>query len=169
MLGQEAWAEVAAARGPALLRFAVMLTGNSVDAEDLVQDTLAKAHRQGERIAAMDAPAAYLRTVMVREHISWGRRARRAPRTTAVLSEDDPRLADVAWREPGEQLALQDALWGALGSLPRRQQAVLALRYYEDLSDIEIAAVLGCSTGTVRSHASRALATLRTRIMEENQ
>jgi RNA polymerase sigma-70 factor (sigma-E family) len=168
MVGQDVWAELAAARAPALFRLAVMLTGSRTEAEDLVQETLARAHRHGVRIAAMAAPAAYLRTVMIREHVSWRRRARRAPPLAAMPGDHDPRLVDSAAPEPGDQVALQDAMWRALAILPPRQRAVLALRYYDDLTDDEIADALGCSAGTVRSHASRGLAVLRTHLSEEH-
>jgi RNA polymerase sigma-70 factor (sigma-E family) len=155
------WADLVAARLPALRRLAVMLTGETAQAEDLVQSALAKAHRHADRIVEMAAPAAYLRRALVNEHLSWRRRQRRTP-AARPLSEDDSHVVD-----PTGAVDLRDQTWRLLATLPRQQRAVLALRYYEDLTDAEIADLLGCSTGTVRSHASRALAVLRERLHEE--
>ena len=150
--GQAEWIEVATALAPGLLRLAVMLTGSSHDAEDLLQTTFARAQRHGERIAAMAAPAAYLRTIMVNEHVS-GRRRRRVrtvPLTEAIVLP----AVETAEVEPD--------VWSWLAMLPRQQRAVLVLRYYQDLPDGEIAALVGCSPATVRSHASHGLTRLRT-------
>jgi RNA polymerase sigma-70 factor (sigma-E family) len=146
------WAEVATALAPGLLRLAVMLTGSSHDAEDLLQATFARAQRHGDRIAAMTAPGAYLRTIMLNEHVSGGRRRRlrTVPLTDAVELPAAP-AAETA-----------HDLWPWLAALPRQQRAVLVLRYYEDLPDGEIAALVGCSQATVRSHASHGLTKLRT-------
>ena len=145
------WAEVATALAPRLLRLAVMLTASSHDAEDLLQATFARAQRHGERIAAMTAPAAYLRTIMLNEHVS-GRRRRRV-RTVPLADESS--LPAVPATEVGHDL------WPWLATLPRQQRAVLVLRYYEDLPDSEIAVLVGCSPATVRSHASHGLTKLR--------
>ena len=155
------WADLVAARLPALRRLAVMLTGEAGPAEDLVQSALARAHRHADRIVGMDSPAAYLRRTLVNEHLSWRRRQGRTP-TMRPLADDDSHVAD-----PTRVVDLRDQTWRLLATLPRQQRAVLALRYYEDLSDAEIADLLGCSTGTVRSHASRALAVLRERLHKE--
>ena len=152
------WPEVAAATAPGLLRLAVMLTGSRHDAEDLVQSTYARAHRHGDRIAAMEAPAAYLRRVLVNEHLS-GRRRRRL--VTVPLSE--------AASVPGPAETGRGDLWPLLAELPRQQRAVLALRYYEGLPDAEIADLVGCTTATVRSHASHGIARLRDRLNEEGR
>jgi RNA polymerase sigma-70 factor (sigma-E family) len=148
---QADWPDVAAALAPGLLRLAVMLTASPHDAEDLLQTTFARAQRHGERIAAMTAPAAYLRTIMLNEHVS-GRRRRRL--RTVPLTE-----ASSAPAVPAAEIGHD--LWPWLASLPRQQRAVLALRYYEDLPDAEIAVLVGCSPATVRSHASHGLTTLR--------
>lgn len=153
------WGQVAAALAPRLLRLAVMLTGSTPDAEDLLQTTFAKAHRHGERIAAMSAPAAYLRTVMLHEHVSSKRRRRL---TTVSLSVA---TTATAGRAPTPEPAYD--VWSWLATLPRQQRAVLVLRYYEDLPDAEIAALVGCSQATVRSHASHGLARLRALLTTE--
>jgi RNA polymerase sigma-70 factor (sigma-E family) len=151
------YAAVVAARAPALLRLAVMLTGDRLEAEDLLQATLARTQRHAQRIAGMGAPAAYLRRAMVNEHLSGLRRLGRRVRTTPLdghdIAVDGTAMADQ-----------RDATWRLLATLPRQQRAVLVLRFYEDLPDREIAETLGCAEATVRSNAARALATLRTRL-----
>lgn len=96
----------------------------------------------------MEHPEAYVRRAIVNEHLSWRRR-----RAASEVIGDVPDVTIPAY-EP-------DAVWGLLGRLPRRQQVVMVLRYYEDLSDADIAAVLDCAQGTVRSLASRAFEALR--------
>jgi RNA polymerase sigma-70 factor (sigma-E family) len=151
------WAEVATALAPTLLRLAVMLTGSSPDAEDLLQATFARAQRHGERIVTMAAPTAYLRRIMLNEHVS-GRRRRRVHTVPLV---DGAVEATAPASESGHDL------WPWLATLPRQQRAVLVLRYYEDLPDDEIATLVGCSPATVRSHASHGLAKLRAVLTEE--
>jgi RNA polymerase sigma-70 factor (sigma-E family) len=153
----EGYAALVAARAPALLRLAVMLTGDRTEAEDLLQATLVRTQRHGDRIATMGAPAAYLRRALVHEHVSGVRRVARRVRTTPLEGHD------VA-ADPTTSVEQHDATWRLLATLPRQQRAVLVLRFYEDLPDREIADALGCSEPTVRSNASRALATLRTRL-----
>lgn len=149
------WATVAAALAPGLLRLAVMLTGSTPDGEDLLQTTFARAHRHGERIVGMAAPAAYLRRIMVNAHVS--ERRRRRPRTVPL--EHDVALAD-APDSPYD-------VWGWLATLPRQQRAAVVLRYYADLPDAEIAELLGCSAATVRSHVSHGIASLRAALTTE--
>lgn len=137
-------------RGPALVRFAHALSGDRQLAEDLVQDVLVKAHRRWDRL---DSPEAYLRTALCRELISW--RRRRSHR------ERPAELPDFSGGAAPDDVVERDAVWRMLGELPRRQRAVLVLRYWEALPDREIAALLACSEGTVRSSAARAFAVLR--------
>jgi RNA polymerase sigma-70 factor (sigma-E family) len=151
----EEYAALVAARAPSLLRLAVMLTGSSSEAEDLLQATLVHTQRHADRIPGMVAPAAYLRQALVHEHLSGLRRISRRVRTSSLEGHDAP-VADAAGA-----VDRRDATWRLLASLPRQQRAVLVLRFYEDLPDREIAAALGCSESTVRAHASRALAALR--------
>ena len=143
------------ARGQALLRFAHVLCGDAHLAEDLVQEVLGRAHRRWERIERMEAPEAYVRRAIVREFLSW---RRRRSSTEAVVADvpDRPSGHDAA-----QQLAARDEMRTLLAGLPRARRAVLVLRFYDDLPDDEIAAMLGCSPSTVRAHASRALAKLR--------
>lgn len=146
-----------AVRGDALLRFALMLSGDVHRAEDLVQSVLARAYPRWGRIAAMEAPEAYLKRMLVNEHLRW-----RARRSSGEVPMASPRTGSAtAVSDAAEAYADRDATWALLGRLPRRQRAVLVLRYYEDLSDADIAAVLGCRESTVRSQVARGLAALR--------
>lgn len=147
-------------RGEALVRFALMLCGDRGRAEDLAQTVLARAYPRWARISAMERPEAYLKTVLVHEHLRWWRR--RA--STEVPLAEPPESGRAPAVDGAVVHASRDAAWRLLARLPRRQRAVLVLRYYEDLPDAEIAAILGCAPSTVRSQATRALATLRTAI-----
>lgn len=148
--------QFAGAQLPRLLRYAVMLTGEHDLAADLVQDVLVKAFRQWPRIAAADRPDRYVLRMITNEHISWRRRW--SVRSIVPVH-------DVPDRPTGVDLqsthAIRDDMWRRLATLPRRQRAVLVLRYYEQLTDAEIAEILGCSSVTVRGYAHRALAALR--------
>ncbi|PZS26886.1 MAG: SigE family RNA polymerase sigma factor [Pseudonocardiales bacterium] len=143
-----------------LLHFTRALTGDRGLAEDIVQETLIRLHARGDQLVAIDNISAYARRMAVNEYVSWGRKWFRI-RPTAVLDEPTPQ-ADHA-----EEHADRDFVRKQLGRLPRRQRAVLTLRYYSGLTDAEIADELGCSAGTVRSHASRALAALRIELTEQ--
>src|SRR3954470_21087411 len=147
-----------ASRGAALLRLAFMLTGDRHLAEDLTQDVLARVYGRWTRIAGLEQVDAYVRRALVNTHVSW--RRRRSSGEVPVAEPVDPAVSD-AGPDRAEAAAERDQAWRLLATLPRRQRAVLVLRYYEDLSDQEIAGILGCSPATVRSQASRALATLR--------
>ena len=144
-----------------LLRLALMLSGSRHNAEDLVQSVLARAHRQWERIGGLEHPEAYLRTMVVNEYLGWRRllKNREVP-----LAEPIERPADF---DLGARQAQRDATWRLLTRLPRKQRAVLVLRYYEDLADSDIAEILGVSPATVRSNAARALSTLRDHLSAE--
>jgi RNA polymerase sigma-70 factor (sigma-E family) len=145
-------------RGPALLRLAFMLCGDEILAEDLTQDVLLRACGRWRRLSNLDHPDPYVKRMLVNGYVSWSRRR---------SSSEIPAGAEIGARQaPGEPdkgdlLAAREVAWRLLATLPRRQRAVLVLRFYEDLADPEIAAVLGCTPSTVRSQASRALAALR--------
>jgi RNA polymerase sigma-70 factor (sigma-E family) len=140
---------------PQLLRFTTALCGGPDPAEEVLQDVAIKAHRRWNTIKDLEHPSAYLRRMIINEYLSWRRKWSRL----VPYAE----LGDHASAEPGlaEKHAERAQLITELNRLPRRQRAVLVLRYVEGLSDLEIAGALGCSVGTVRSHASRALSTLR--------
>lgn len=150
--------EYVTSRGDALLRFAYVLSGDRHLAEDLVQEVLARIHRRWSRMAQVAQPDAYLRTAIVRQFLSWRRRRASGELPTDPMPEP-PATADTAVRH-----AARDEMWRLLATLPRKQRAVLVLRFYEDLPDAQIADVLGCRQTTVRVHASRGLAQLRRRL-----
>jgi RNA polymerase sigma-70 factor (sigma-E family) len=151
--------EFAAARLPALVRYAAVLTGDTEQARDIVQIVLARAFAKWARICRADRPDAYVHRMVTNEFLNSrrGRRLRLVELTREVVNgQRAPTVAD-----PAEQIGERSELWQRLQLLPPRQRAVVVLRYYEGLSDLEIAGVLGCAAGTVRAHASRALAALR--------
>ena len=148
-----------AARSPVLLRTAYLLTGSRPDAEDLLQTALAKTYLAWDRIREREAVDGYVRRVMVNTQTSWWRRRRVDELPTEQLPEGGGR--NDAPRDFTADLDLHDALWTALAGLPRRQRAMVVLRYYEDLSEAETARVMGVSVGTVKSTTSRALSKLR--------
>jgi len=139
-------------RGPALLRTAYLLSGDWGAAEDLLQTALAKSWFAWPRVEGPPEP--YVRKVMATTYATWWRRRWRAERPTALLPEQ-------SGPDHAAAVDARDELWRALTALPRRQRAVLVLRYFEDLSEAETAAALGISVGTVKSQSSRALAALR--------
>lgn len=143
--------EFAAAALPALLRFGHVLTGDPHRAEELVQQALVSTWSRWGRIQH-DQPLAYVRRAMVHTHTSWWRRSRRE----APLPADWDGAAATA-----PDLGERERAVSALKLLPPRQRAVIVLRYYEDLSEADIARTLGCSPGTVKSQSSKALRTLR--------
>ena len=143
----------AGARGLALLRLAVMLTGTASDAEDLLQTTYERLLRNWDKVATASQPHAYARRVMVNEFLQWKRSP--SQRESPVEHLPEP----TAYEE--STAGTDDDGWRLLATLPKQQRATLALRYYEDLPDERIAEILGCSHATVRSNASRGLATLR--------
>ncbi|GIJ09667.1 SigE family RNA polymerase sigma factor [Micromonospora andamanensis] len=140
-----------------LIRTAYLLTGSRHAAEDLVQIALMRAMRRWRQV---DEPMAYVRRIMVNERTRLWRRFGSRELLAGVTG---------SWRsptEPGRDLAqdvvVRDEMLAALHHLPPRMRAVLVLRYWEDLSEAQIADALGCSVGTVKSQSSRALARLRT-------
>lgn len=142
------------ARSAALLRTARLLTaGDQHAAEDLVQAALEKAYVAWPRIQRKGAQEAYVRSIMTRTAID---RTRQRSRRGELVTDDVP---EVAVHPVGPED--RDTVLALLRELSPRQRAVLVLRYYEDLSEAQIADALGCSTGTVKAHASRALAALR--------
>ncbi|WP_229076682.1 SigE family RNA polymerase sigma factor [Actinoplanes sp. DH11] len=148
-------------RGPALVRVAYALTGDQQTAEDLVQVALAKAYARWSRISGDPEP--YVRRILYNDRVSfWRRQSRRRE----LLMADLPDHGGHGGHD--HDTALRLALRQALLTLPPRQRAVLVLRYLEDRSVEETAAVLGCRPGTVASQAARALAKLRVLVPELN-
>jgi RNA polymerase sigma-70 factor (sigma-E family) len=139
-------------RGGALSRTAFLLTGEHHAAEDLVQSALAKAATRWRQIREYGQPEAYIRRTMINEQISWWRR--RPARPVAEVPER------AGPDEPG-RVVERVALGQALATLTPRQRAVVVLRFYEDLSEADTAALMGCSVGTVKSQTHLALGRLR--------
>jgi RNA polymerase sigma-70 factor (sigma-E family) len=150
----EDFSAFAVSRWPGLVRLAFGLTGDRWMAEDIAQTALAKAYVAWRRVSRADDPDAYLRRILVN---ASNRRFRR--RRVTEQPGDPP---ETAVEGPADLVSERAALLAALRQLPPRQRAVVVLRYWEDLTDAQIAATLGCSPGTVRSQLSRALAKLRT-------
>jgi RNA polymerase sigma-70 factor (sigma-E family) len=144
---------------PRLVRTAYAVSGDLGLAEDAVQTAFAKAYRSWRRISRMEAPAAYLRRMAVNEVLNDRRLARHRHEVSRAEPPEPSGLDSGA--------LVDDSLWSAVMSLAPRQRAVLVLRYYEDLSEQQIAQVLGCRPGTVKSQASAALMTLRARLGEQ--
>ncbi|TDB71549.1 SigE family RNA polymerase sigma factor [Micromonospora sp. KC721] len=146
----------------ALLRYAVMLTGDPHQAQDLVQETMVRVQLNWRRVARADSPERYVRRMLTNQYVDW----RRGSWVRRVLLRGDPEDAVPVTVDHAQDAVDRDQVWSWLARLPRRQRASLVLRYYEDLPDAEIAEILGCAVGTVRSSISRALATLRTEHVE---
>jgi RNA polymerase sigma-70 factor (sigma-E family) len=144
-----------AARGRSLLRIAYLLTRNAADAEDLLQSALAKTYQAWDRIEDRRAVDGYVRRTLVNTHISWWRQRRLDEYPTDEIP--DRPVAD-----PCNDSDLQDSVRRAIDRLPPRMRAAVLLRFYEDLTEAEIADRLGISLGTVKSTVSRAVAKLRT-------
>ena len=147
----EAW--VVARRG-ALARTAYLLTGDVHLAEDLVQDTLARVAQRWRLLQRADAHDAYARTVM--HHLAIDRWRRRKVRPPELLSDHHPELGG-----DGPDVERRLVLRDALARLTPKQRAVLSLRFYEDLTEVQTAHVLGCSVNTVKSQSRAALERLR--------
>ena len=155
-LGETTYEEYVGARWATLYRTAYLMTGNHADAEDVVQTALVKVYAGWSRVSAADAPDAYVRRILTNTFLS-SRRPLRVARE---------RLVDQLPETPVTPAGSEDRLsiWPHVASLPPKQRAVVVLRYYEDLSEQQIADALGCSTGTVKSNASLALKSLKARM-----
>jgi RNA polymerase sigma-70 factor (sigma-E family) len=142
------------ARWPAMVRLAYALTGDQGHAEDVAQTAFARAYASWPRVSRAGNPEAYVRRIVINENLNRFRKHRVAERLTGMLPES---VTPDATRESDDR----SALIAALQQLGPRQRAVVVLRYWLDLSETEVATALGCSVGTVKSQASRALASLR--------
>ncbi|MFF5176834.1 SigE family RNA polymerase sigma factor [Micromonospora sp. NPDC000316] len=149
----ETFHEFVVHRSPALSRTAYLLTGDHQLAEDLLQSALARTYRHWRRIRGGD-PEAYVRRVMYHQQVSWWRRRRLTER---LESHPTDRPGD----DHSESTALRLSLAAALRQLTPRQRAVIVLRFYEDLTEAQVAEVLGCSVGTVKRHGHDAIHRLR--------
>ncbi|MFI5915055.1 SigE family RNA polymerase sigma factor [Dactylosporangium sp. NPDC051541] len=157
---EDAFRAFVTARSPALLRSAYLLVGDRGRAEDLLQVTLLKTYLRWARIKDPGAAEGYVRRAMVNTATSWWRGRPYRERPVDALPERD--AAD----DIGAHVE-QVAMWQHLLALPVKQRAVVVLRYYEGMSEAEIADTLAISRGTVKSHAARALDALRRRLHED--
>jgi RNA polymerase sigma-70 factor (sigma-E family) len=148
-----------AGRGQALQRFGYALTGDWALAEDLLQTALARAYPRWSRVRR-DDPEAYVRKIMINTWSSWWRRRWRGE----VPSAD---LPDSAGPDGFACVDHRQALRSALAKLPPRQRAVVVLRYHQDLSEAQVAELLGITVGTVKSQAAKALIALRAQAVLE--
>ena len=153
-IADPAFRDYVTARSRSLLRTAYLLTGNQADAEDLVQSALAKTYQAWDRIEDLGALDGYVRRAMVNTHISWWRR-----RKLEEFPTDE--LPDQAVADHSGDSDSREVLRRAIDRLPDRMRAAVLLRYYQDMTETEIANALGVSLGTVKSTVSRAVAKLR--------
>src|SRR5215471_16868850 len=135
-----------------------MLTGDPHTAQDLVQETMVRAHEKWHRVSAAYAPEQYVKRMLTNLFLEW----HRGSWLRRVRLHPDP-AERVAQHDHAQRAADRDEVWQALATLPRQQRAAVVLRYYEDRPDQEIAEILGCSVSAARSYISRALSTLRAR------
>ncbi|QIK67175.1 SigE family RNA polymerase sigma factor [Nocardioides sp. HDW12B] len=148
--------EYAAAAWPSLYRRAYLLCGNHADAEDLAQASLIKIHASWTKVSRAESPHAYVRRILTNTFLSTKRHKGR--RLELLAGDHAPEPTSPPVEGPEDRMAL----WPHVRDLPKRQRAVIVLRYYEQLSEAEIADALDCSRGNVKSTAHRALQNLRT-------
>jgi RNA polymerase sigma-70 factor (sigma-E family) len=154
MTTDQDFTEFVGARWASLYRLAYLLAASPTGAEDLLQATLEKAYMRWSRISRMEFPEAYVRRMLANTMVSSRRRVR---------------IGEQPWHEPpgtaeaSAEVTVLDRslLWPLVCALPARQRAVIVLRYYEDLSEAQIADALGCAAGTVKSQSSAAIGALR--------
>ena len=147
---EDRFTEFVRAHSSSLFRTAYLMTGDYQRAEDVLQAALVRVYQHWARVEAADHPVAYARKVVVNETLSWWRRP--SSRETLLKLNDEP-----AWNGRVEDIAEHERVWKAVLSLPRRQRAVTVLRYYEDMSEAQIAETLGMAPGTVKSHSHAAV------------
>lgn len=155
MRSDDAYVAFVGARWTSMYRTSYLLTGDRTKAEDLLQTALLKTYVAWRRVETMAAPEAYVRAILVNALISDRRRK--------SVSSEFPRadVPETPVDSHEDVVADRSRMWAVVGTLAPRQRAVVVLRYYEDLSEREIAATLGCSVGTVKSQAADALRALR--------
>jgi len=151
--GEAEFHEFVVARWPRLVRTAYLLTGDRHHAEDLAQATLVRAFQGWNRVRTSDSPDAYVHRIMVRCNASRFRKRR--------VAEQLGELPDRGMSDATDQVVQRRALVAALQDLPKKQRAVVVLRFWSDLTERETAEVVGCSVGAVKSQTHRALAKLR--------
>jgi len=153
---EDRFSDFVRAHSASLFRTAYLMTGDYQRAEDLLQTTLVRIYQRWPRVAAMERPVGYARRVLLSQAASWWRK--RSSHESPLVLIDEP-----TWGDRTDEVGEHERVWKAVLSLPPRQRAVTVLRYYEDLSEAEIAETLGMARGTVKSHghaAARRLAEL---------
>lgn len=155
MTNDDRFREFVLARSRALHRTAYLLTGNWETARDLVQTALARAWPRWNRSAWPELPELYVRRIMVTTYATWWRRRWRAEVPTGELPER-PDDTDIYAR-----VDMYTSVRTALALLPRKQRAIVVLRYFDDLTEADVARLLGCTIGTVKSQTAKAFAKLR--------
>jgi RNA polymerase sigma-70 factor (sigma-E family) len=155
--GDTSFEEFVAGSSAHLFTLARLLTGGHwAEAEDLLQGAYERTYRHWKRVSQREDPERYVRQILVNASVDRWRRLRRRPEEPMRFPGGEPPVADRA-----AEIADRDLLLRGLAALAVRQRAVLVLRYFEDLSEAQIAEALGCSVGTVKSQAARGLARLR--------
>lgn len=163
--GDVSFEEFVAGSSAHLFTLARLLTGgHQAEAEDLLQSAYERTFRHWKRVCQREDPERYVRQALINASVDRWRRLRRRPEEPMRFPGGEPPVADRA-----AEIADRDLLLRGLAALPVRQRAVLVLRYFEDLTEIQTAEALGCSVGTVKSQAARALARLRQRAGEGDQ
>ena len=147
---EDRFTEFVRAHTASLFRTAYLMTGDYQRAEDVLQGALVRVYQHWTRIDEMAQPVAYARRVVVNQSVSWWRR--RSSHESPLPGSHEP-----AWDGRVDGVVEHERLWGAVLTLPRRQRAVLVLRYYEDMTEAQIAETLGIAPGTVKSHSHAAL------------
>ncbi|HEX4019341.1 MAG TPA: SigE family RNA polymerase sigma factor [Frankiaceae bacterium] len=156
MTEPEGFRDFVIARSPGLVRSAWLLTGDLATAEDLVQTALAKVWSRWAQVRRQDAPEAYVRRVLMSTFLTWNRRRWRAELAVGEMPE-----AAVS-KDDFHEVELRMSVAHALRGLPRRQRAVMVLRYFDDLTEAQVAQAMSCSVGTVKSQNAKAIRQLRT-------
>lgn len=147
---EERFADFVRAHSASLFRTAYLMTGDYQRAEDVLQDSLVRIYQRWMRVDRMASPLGYSRKVVLSRAASWWRK--RSSHETPLPLADEPE-----WSGPFDDLAEHQRVWQAVLGLSQRQRAVMVLRYYEDLSEAQIAETLGIAPGTVKSHSHAAL------------
>ncbi len=157
-----AFAEFAAGRGPALHRAAYLMVGDEQLAQDLVQEALTKTYVAWPRLRDPNNAEAYCRKAITTTAITWFRRKGwDNERPTETRSRSDPATRTT------DAVDDRSMVWAALQQLPPRQRAALVLRFYEDLTEAQTAAAMGCAVGTVKSQVAAGLKKLRDRLGDQ--
>ena len=146
---EDEFSEFVRVRSASLFRTAYLMTGDYQQAEDVLQGALVKVYQHWPRVVATGRPEAYARRVVVNQAASWWRK--RSSHELALVLRDEP-----SWDRRLEDVPEHELVWQAVLQLPRRQRAVTVLRYYEDMSEAQIAQTLGMAPGTVKSTAHKA-------------